>query len=153
MEEATFLSRFARSVTIVHRRDSLRASKIMQDRAMADPKIRFAWDSEVVEMVGEDRLTGLRLRHLKTGDETVLPVTGVFIAIGHDPRSALFRDQLATDVDGYLRVEQPSTRTAIPGVFASGDVVDRTYRQAVTAAGTGCAAAIDAERWLADQDD
>ncbi len=153
MEEATFLTRFARSVTVVHRRDCLRASKIMQDRAMADPKIRFAWDSEVAEMVGDDRLTGLRLRNLKTGDETVLPVTGVFIAIGHDPRSELFRDQLATDADGYLLVEQPSTRTAIPGVFASGDVVDRTYRQAVTAAGTGCAAAIDAERWLADQDD
>jgi thioredoxin reductase (NADPH) len=153
MEEATFLSRFARSVTIVHRRDSLRASKIMQDRAMADPKIRFAWDSEVVEMVGQDRLSGLRLRNLKTGAETVLPVTGVFIAIGHDPRSELFRDKLATDADGYLLVEQPSTRTAIPGVFACGDVVDRTYRQAVTAAGTGCAAAIDTERWLADQDD
>ena len=153
IEEATFLTRFARSVTIVHRRDTLRASKIMQDRAMADPKIRFAWDSEVLEMVGEDRLTGLRLRHLKTGDETLLPVTGVFVAIGHDPRSEIFRDQLATDADGYLLVEQPSTRTAIPGVFASGDVVDRTYRQAVTAAGTGCAAAIDAERWLADQDD
>jgi len=152
MEEATFLSRFARSVSVVHRRDSLRASKIMQDRAMADPKIRFIWDSEVGEMVGEDRLTGLRLRNVKTGNESVLPVTGVFIAIGHDPRSELFRDQLATDADGYLLVEQPSTRTAIPGVFASGDVVDRHYRQAVTAAGTGCAAAIDAERWLADQD-
>lgn len=150
MEEATFLTRFAKSVTIVHRRDSLRASKIMQDRALSDPKIRFAWDSDVVEMVGEDRLTGLRLRNAKTGEETVLPVTGVFIAIGHDPRSELFRDQLATDPDGYLLVAQPSTRTAIPGVFASGDVVDRTYRQAVTAAGTGCAAAIDAERWLAD---
>ena len=153
IEEATFLTRFARSVTVVHRRDRLRASKIMQDRAMSDPKIRFAWDSEVVEMIGEDRLTGLRLRNAKTGDETVLPVTGVFIAIGHDPRSELFGGQLATDADGYLLVEQPSTRTAIPGVFASGDVVDRTYRQAVTAAGTGCAAAIDAERWLADQDD
>ena len=153
MEEATFLTRFARSVTIVHRRDSLRASKIMQDRAMSDPKIRFAWNSGVVEMLGEDRLTGLRLKNLKTGEESVLPVTGVFIAIGHDPRSELFRGQLATDADGYLLVEQPSTRTAIPGVFASGDVVDRTYRQAVTAAGTGCAAAIDAERWLADQDD
>ena len=152
VEEATFLTRFARSVTMVHRRDSLRASKIMQDRAMADPKIRFAWDSEVIEMVGEDRLTGVRLRSTKTGEETLLPVTGVFVAIGHDPRSELFRDQLATDADGYLLVEQPSTRTAIPGVFASGDVVDRTYRQAVTAAGTGCAAAIDAERWLADQD-
>jgi thioredoxin reductase (NADPH) len=153
MEEATFLSRFARSVTIVHRRDSLRASKIMQDRAVADPKIQFAWNSEVLEMVGEDRLTGLRLKDTESGEERVLPVTGVFIAIGHDPRSELFRGQLATDADGYLLVEQPSTRTALPGVFAAGDVVDRNYRQAVTAAGTGCAAAIDAERWLADQDD
>jgi len=153
MEEATFLSRFARSVTVVHRRDSLRASKIMQDRAMADPKINFAWNSEVLEMVGEDRLTGLKIKDVETGAEKVLPVTGVFIAIGHDPRSELFRGQLATDAEGYLLVEQPSTRTAIPGVFAAGDVVDRNYRQAVTAAGTGCAAAIDAERWLADQDD
>jgi thioredoxin reductase (NADPH) len=152
MEEATFLTRFARSVTIVHRRDSLRASKIMQDRAMADPKIRFAWNSEVLEMVGQDRVTGLRLRDTETGGESTLEVTGVFVAIGHDPRSELFKGQLATDNDGYLLVEQPSTRTAIPGVFASGDVVDRHYRQAVTAAGTGCAAALDAERWLADQD-
>ncbi len=152
MEEATFLTRFARSVTIVHRRDSLRASKIMQDRALADPKIKFAWDSEVAEMVGEDRITGLRLKNLKSGAATTLPVTGVFVAIGHDPRSELFAGQLATDPDGYLLVDQPSTRTAIPGVFACGDVVDRHYRQAVTAAGTGCAAALDAERWLADQD-
>jgi thioredoxin reductase (NADPH) len=152
MEEATFLTRFARSVTIVHRRDSLRASKIMQDRARSDPKIKFAWDSEVSEMIGEDRLTGLRLKNLKTGEESVLPVTGIFIAIGHDPRSELFRGRLATDDDGYLLVEEPFTRTAIPGVFAAGDVVDRHYRQAVTAAGSGCAAAIDAERWLADQD-
>jgi thioredoxin reductase (NADPH) len=152
MEEATFLTRFARSVTIVHRRDSLRASKIMQDRAKADPKIKFAWDSEIVEMLGDDRLTGLRLRNCKTDEETILPVTGVFIAIGHDPRSELFRGQLAADDDGYLLVEDPFTRTAIPGVFACGDVVDRHYRQAVTAAGSGCAAAIDAERWLADQD-
>jgi thioredoxin reductase (NADPH) len=152
MEEATFLTRFAHSVTIVHRRDSLRASKIMQDRAMSDPKIKFAWDSEVAEMLGEDRLTGLRLVNLRTGAESVLPVTGIFIAIGHDPRSELFTGQLATDDDGYLLVEQPFTRTAISGVFACGDVVDRNYRQAVTAAGSGCAAAIDAERWLADQD-
>jgi thioredoxin reductase (NADPH) len=151
MEEATFLTRFARSVTVVHRRDSLRASKIMQDRALSNPKIRFAWNSEVVEMVGEDRTTGLRLRDVITGAESVLPVTGIFVAIGHDPRSELFTGQLATDDDGYLLVEEPSTRTAIPGVFASGDVVDRHYRQAVTAAGTGCAAALDAERWLADE--
>jgi len=151
MEEATFLTRFAKSVTIVHRRDSLRASKIMQHRATSNPKIQFVWDSAVEEMLGEDRVTGLRLRNLKTGAESTLPVTGVFVAIGHDPRSELFKGQLATDPDGYLLVEQPSTRTAIPGVFASGDVVDRHYRQAVTAAGTGCAAALDAERWLAEE--
>ena len=151
MEEATFLTRFARSVTIVHRRGSLRASKIMQDRAMSNPKVKFAWNSHVVEMLGEDRATGLRLRDASTGAESVLPVTGIFVAIGHDPRSELFKGQLATDDDGYLLVEEPSTKTAIPGVFAAGDVVDRHYRQAVTAAGTGCAAALDAERWLADQ--
>jgi len=149
MEEATFLTRFARSVTVIHRRDTLRASKIMQDRAMGNPKIRFAWDSEVTEVLGEDRVTGLQLRNVKTGTMSTLEVTGMFVAIGHDPRSGLFAGQLATDADGYLLVEQPTTRTAIDGVFAAGDVVDRTYRQAVTAAGTGCAAAIDAERWLA----
>jgi thioredoxin reductase (NADPH) len=153
IEEATFLTRFARSVTVVHRRDSLRASKIMQERAMSNPKIRFAWNMQVAEMIGEDRVTGLRLRDVKTGAESILPVTGVFVAIGHDPRSGLFKGQLATDDDGYLLVEQPSTRTAISGVFASGDVVDRHYRQAVTAAGTGCAAALDAERWLAEEPD
>jgi len=151
MEEATFLTRFARSVTIVHRRGSLRASKIMQDRATSNPKIKFAWNSQVVEMLGEDRATGLLLRDVETGAESVLPVTGIFVAVGHDPRTELFKGQLATDSDGYLLVDQPSTRTAIPGVFAAGDVVDRHYRQAVTAAGTGCAAALDAERWLADQ--
>jgi thioredoxin reductase (NADPH) len=150
MEEATFLTRFARSVTIVHRRDTLRASKIMQDRALASPKIRFAWDSEVVEVLGDDRVSGLRLRNVKTGDESTLAVTGLFVAIGHDPRSELFTDQLPVDGDGYLLVQHPSSRTAIDGVFAAGDVVDRIYRQAVTAAGTGCAAAIDAERWLAE---
>ncbi|HEY2078013.1 MAG TPA: thioredoxin-disulfide reductase [Streptosporangiaceae bacterium] len=150
MEEATFLTRFARSVTVVHRRDTLRASKIMQDRAMGNPKIRFAWDSEVTEVLGEDRVTGLQLRNVKTGAVSTLEVTGMFVAIGHDPRSGLFAGQLATDADGYLLVDQPYTRTAIDGVFAAGDVVDRTYRQAVTAAGTGCSAAIDAERWLAD---
>ena len=150
MEEATFLTRFARSVTVVHRRDALRASKIMQDRALANQKVRFAWDSEVTEVVGEDRVTALKLRNVKTGEESTLNVTGIFIAIGHDPRSELFTGTLATDAEGYLLVEQPSTRTAIDGVFAAGDVVDHTYRQAVTAAGTGCAAALDAERWLAD---
>jgi thioredoxin reductase (NADPH) len=153
MEEATFLTRFAKSVTIVHRRDTLRASRIMQDRALGNPKIKFAWDSEVAEVLGEDRVTGLRLRNLRTGEESTLPVGGMFVAIGHDPRSELFTGQLETDEDGYLRVDSPSTRTAIDGVFAAGDVVDRTYRQAITAAGTGCAAALDAERWLADHED
>ncbi len=153
MEEATFLTRFARSVTIIHRRDTLRASKIMQDRAMSDPKIKFAWDSQLVEIVGEDKVTGARIRNTKTGEESVLPVTGVFVAIGHDPRSGLFKGQLDCDDEGYLLVEQPTTRTAIPGVFAAGDVVDHIYRQAITAAGSGCAAALDAERWLADQGD
>jgi thioredoxin reductase (NADPH) len=149
LEEATFLTRFAKSVTLVHRRDTLRASKIMQDRAMANPKIKFLWDSMVAEMVGEAKLTGLRVKNIRTGDEQLLPVTGVFVAIGHSPRSELFAGQLATDPDGYLLADVPTTRTAIEGVFVCGDVVDRTYRQAITAAGSGCSAAIDAERWLA----
>jgi thioredoxin reductase (NADPH) len=152
MEEAAFLTRFARSVTVVHRRETLRASKIMQDRALTNPKINFVWDSEVAEVLGDDRVTGLRLRSTRTGEESTLPVTGMFVAIGHDPRSELFAGQLATDSEGYLLVESPSTRTQISGVFASGDVVDRTYKQAVTAAGSGCAAALDAERWLADHE-
>jgi thioredoxin reductase (NADPH) len=152
LEEATFLTRFAKSVTLIHRRGALRASKIMQDRAFANPKINFLWDSVVEEMVGADKLTGVRVRNTRTGDESVLPVTGAFIAIGHDPRSELFTEELGTDPDGYLLVETPSTRTAIEGVFACGDVVDRTYQQAVTAAGSGCAAAIDAERWLAAEE-
>ena len=153
LEEATFLTRFARSVTVVHRRDALRASAIMQDRARANPKIRFAWDSVVTEVVGEDRVAGIKLRNVTTGEESFLEVSGIFVAIGHDPRSELFTGQLELDDEGYLVVDQPSTRTKIPGVFAAGDVVDHTYRQAVTAAGTGCSAALDAERWLADQDD
>jgi thioredoxin reductase (NADPH) len=153
MEEATFLTRFARSVTIVHRRDALRASKIMQQRAMTNPKIKFAWDSEVAEVLGDDRVSGLKLRNLKTGEESTLPVTGMFVAIGHDPRSELFTGQLPLNPEGYLLVEHPTTHTAIDGVFAAGDVVDHIYRQAVTAAGTGCAAALDAERWLADHED
>jgi thioredoxin reductase (NADPH) len=152
LEEAMFLTRFAKSVTIVHRRDALRASKIMQDRALANPKIKFLWNNQVVEMIGEGKLTGLRVKNVRTGEEQVLPVGGVFVAVGHLPRSELFAGQLATDPDGYLLVDQPSTRTAIEGVFACGDVVDRTYRQAVTAAGTGCSAAIDAERWLAEHE-
>jgi thioredoxin reductase (NADPH) len=149
MEEALFLTRFAKTVTVIHRRDELRASKIMQERALANPKIKFRWNSEVSEIIGDTKITGLRLRDTVTGAESELPVCGVFVAIGHDPRSELFTGQLATDSEGYLLVEQPSTRTAIPGVFACGDVVDHTYRQAVTAAGTGCAAALDAERYLA----
>ncbi|MEV6675918.1 thioredoxin-disulfide reductase [Streptomyces erythrochromogenes] len=149
IEEATFLSRFAKSVTIVHRRDSLRASKAMQDRAFADPKIKFAWDSEVSEIHGEQKLSGLTLRNTKTGETSELPVTGLFIAVGHDPRTELFKDQLDLDGEGYLKVDAPSTRTSVTGVFGAGDVVDHTYRQAITAAGTGCSAALDAERFLA----
>jgi len=148
MEEATFLSRFAKSVTIVHRRETLRASKAMQERAFADPKIKFVWDSEVAEIQGDQKLSGLTLRNLKTGETSELPVTGLFIAIGHDPRTELFKDQLNLDGEGYLKVEAPSTRTNLAGVFGAGDVVDHTYRQAITAAGTGCSAALDAERFL-----
>jgi thioredoxin reductase (NADPH) len=153
IEEATFLTRFARSVTIVHRRDALRASKIMQDRAFANEKIRFAWDSEVVELVGPDRLTAVRLRNTRTGELSELAVTGLFVAIGHDPRSDVVAGQVDRDPDGYLLVQHPSTRTNLAGVFAAGDVVDRTYRQAITAAGTGCVAALDVERYLADLND
>ncbi|AZM76725.1 thioredoxin-disulfide reductase [Streptomyces sp. ICN988] len=149
MEEATFLSRFAKSVTIVHRRDTLRASKAMQERAFADPKITFVWDSEVAEVQGDQKLAGLKLRNVKTGELSDLPVTGLFIAIGHDPRTELFKGQLDLDPEGYLKVEAPSTRTNLTGVFGAGDVVDHTYRQAITAAGTGCSAALDAERFLA----
>ncbi len=153
MEEATFLSRFAKSVTVVHRRDTLRASKAMQERAFADPKISFVWDSEVAEIHGESKLSGLTLRNVKTGETSELPVTGLFIAIGHDPRTELFKGQLELDDEGYLKVEAPSTRTNLTGVFAAGDVVDHTYRQAITAAGTGCSAALDAERYLASLSD
>jgi thioredoxin reductase (NADPH) len=150
MEEATFLTRFAKSVTIVHRRDEFRASRIMLERAKSDPKMRWRTNVEVVEVLGENSVSGLKLRDRTTGEESVLDVSGMFVAIGHDPRSELVRDVLATDDAGYVKVDAPSTRTAIPGVFAAGDLVDHTYRQAVTAAGSGCAAAIDAERWLAD---
>ncbi|WP_328828838.1 thioredoxin-disulfide reductase [Streptomyces sp. NBC_00252] len=150
LEEATFLSRFAKSVTVVHRRDLLRASKAMQDRAFADPKITFAWNSEVAE-IHEDggKLAGLTLRDTVTGGTSELPATGLFVAIGHDPRTELVTGQLELDGEGYLKVVSPSTRTNVPGVFGAGDVVDHTYRQAITAAGSGCAAALDAERYLA----
>ncbi|WP_405389757.1 thioredoxin-disulfide reductase [Streptomyces sp. NBC_01102] len=153
MEEATFLSRFAKSVTIVHRRDSLRASKTMQERAIANPKIKFAWDSEVAEIHGDQKLASLTLRNTKNGETSDLAVTGLFIAVGHDPRTELFKGQLELDDEGYLKVEAPSTRTNLKGVFGAGDVVDHTYRQAITAAGTGCTAALDAERFLAALDD
>jgi thioredoxin reductase (NADPH) len=149
MEEATFLTKFARSVSIVHRRDTLRASKIMQDRAMANDKIQFIWNVVPDDVLGDERVTGLRLRDVNDGTTRDLDVSGVFVAIGHDPRSELFRGQLDMDEQGYLLVDQPSTRTNVPGVFAAGDVVDHVYRQAITAAGTGCAAALDAERYLA----
>ena len=149
LEEATFLTRFARSVTVVHRRDTLRASRIMQQRAEENPKITFAWNSAVVGLHGEDRLTGVTVQDTNTGVDRDLSVTGLFVAIGHDPRSELVRGQVAVDGDGYVLVDSPSSRTSVTGVFACGDLVDHTYRQAITAAGSGCAAALDAERFLA----
>ncbi len=152
VEEATFLTRFARSVTLVHRRDELRASAIMRDRAFANEKLGFAWNSAVESVNGDDKLSGVTLRDTVSGDTRDLDVTGLFIAIGHDPRSELIKGQVQLDDEGYVLVDAPSTRTNLSGVFASGDLVDHTYRQAVTAAGTGCAAALDAERFLADRE-
>jgi len=150
MEEATFLTRFARSVTIVHRRDSFRASKVMQVRALTNPKIKVEWNSVVEEILGADgKVAGVRLRNLQTGETKILDVTGAFVAIGHDPRSELFKGQIELNDEGYVKVDSPSTRTNVPGVFAAGDLVDHTYRQAITASGTGCAAALDAERFIA----
>jgi thioredoxin reductase (NADPH) len=153
MEEATFLSRFARSVTIVHRRGELRASKIMAARAHNDPKIKFAWFSEVAALHGEKSLERVTLRDTRTGEERDHDFSGLFIAVGHDPRSELVRGQVETDAAGYVITDGKSTRTNLPGVFASGDLVDHTYRQAITAAGTGCSAALDAEHYLADLHD
>jgi thioredoxin reductase (NADPH) len=153
MEEATFLTRFARSVTVLHRRGELRASKIMADRAQADPKISFVWHSEVAELVGEDKLTGIVVRDTRTGETRTMETSAVFIAIGHDPRNELIQGQVHLDAEGYVLVQGRSTATNLPGVFAAGDLVDHTYRQAVTAAGTGCSAALDAERYLAGLDD
>jgi thioredoxin reductase (NADPH) len=148
IEEATFLTRFARSVTLIHRRDSLRASKIMQARAFNDPKLHFAWNSEVVDLLGDPKLTGAVLRDTVTGETRELSITGLFIAIGHDPRSELVRGTVDLDAEGYVLVQGRTTATNIDGVFACGDLVDHTYRQAITAAGSGCAAALDAERFL-----
>jgi thioredoxin reductase (NADPH) len=149
MEEANFLTRFADEVTIIHRRDSFRASKIMADRALANPKIKVLWNSGVKEILGENsKVSGVRVVDTQTGEESTLDVTGVFVAIGHHPRSELFRGQVDLDENGYVLVQHPSSRTNVPGVFAAGDVVDHTYQQAITAAGTGCVAALDAERFL-----
>ncbi len=152
LEEATFLTRFASSVTLIHRRDGLRASKIMQERALANPKIHFAWNSEVVDVLGDAKVSGIVLRDTVTGETRELAVTGLFIAIGHDPRSELVKGKVAVDDNGYVLVDAPSTRTDVRGVFAAGDLVDHIYRQAITAAGTGCSAALDAERYLAAQE-
>jgi thioredoxin reductase (NADPH) len=153
MEEATFLTRFARSVTIVHRREEFRASRIMLERAKENEKITFVTNADVVEVQGESGVTGLKIRDTRSGEERVLDVTGVFVAIGHDPRSELVRGQVELDDAGSVVVQAPTTSTSIDGVFAAGDLVDHVYQQAITAAGTGCAASIDAERWLADQGD
>ncbi|WP_326550704.1 thioredoxin-disulfide reductase [Micromonospora sp. NBC_01813] len=150
MEEATFLTRFAESVTIVHRRDEFRASQIMAARALGNEKIRVEWNSVVEEILGSDgKVSGVRIRNAHTGEAKTLDVTGVFVAIGHDPRSEMFRGQVELDENGFVTVDSPSTRTSVPGVFAAGDLVDHTYQQAITAAGSGCAAALDAERYLA----
>ena len=148
MEEANFLTKFADKVTLVHRRDSLKASKIMAERAHANPKIEFLWNSEVVDVLGEDKVNGLSIRNTVSGELSVLAVTGLFVAIGHDPRSELVKGQVTLDSEGYVQVGNGSTQTNLAGVFACGDLVDHTYRQAITAAGSGCAAALDAERFL-----
>jgi thioredoxin reductase (NADPH) len=148
VEEATFLTRFADKVTLIHRRKELRASKIMQDRAFSNPKIEFRWNSAVDEVVGDGRVEGLKLRDIETGAISDLPVTGVFVAIGHSPNTKLFHGQLELDAGGYIITDSESSRTSVPGVFAAGDVQDHVYRQAITAAGSGCMAALDAERYL-----
>ncbi|MGL5857251.1 MAG: thioredoxin-disulfide reductase [Angustibacter sp.] len=151
MEEATFLSRFARSITVIHRRRDLRASKVMQARAFADPKITFRWETEVDQLHGDDRLDGVTVRDINTGQRERLHLSGVFVAIGHDPRTELFASQVDLTEQGYVSVAGRSSRTSVDGVFACGDVVDHEYMQAVTAAGSGCIAALDAERFLANQ--
>jgi thioredoxin reductase (NADPH) len=148
MEEANFLTKFASKVYVIHRRDSLRASKIMADRAHANPKIEFIWNTEVTDVLGAEKMTGLKLKNLVTGEESTKDLTGLFVAIGHLPRSELVKGQIDLDNEGYVKVEGRSTKTNIKGVFACGDLVDHTYRQAITAAGSGCQAALDAERFL-----
>ncbi|HCK79032.1 MAG TPA: thioredoxin-disulfide reductase [Actinobacteria bacterium] len=152
MEEALFLTRFGKTVRVIHRRDQLRASRIMSERALANEKIEFVWNTEVVDVLGEAKVSGLKLHNTQTGAESEIAVGGLFVAIGHEPRSELFVGQIDLDADGYITVNHPSTHTNLPGVFAAGDVVDHRYRQAITAAGTGCAAALDAERYLAGLD-
>lgn len=152
MEEATFLTRFADKVYLIHRRDSFRASKIMADRALNNPKIEVIWNTGITDVIGEEKVSGLALKNLVTGAQSTLDIKGMFVAIGHDPRSELFAGQIELDQEGYVVVKPGCTRTSLDGVFACGDLVDHTYRQAITAAGSGCAAALDAERWLADQD-
>lgn len=153
MEEATFLTKFAKSVTVIHRRDELRASRIMQDRAKSNDKIKFAWNSQVVDVLGDEKMTGLKLEDTVTGEVREIDATGLFVAIGHDPRNDLFKGMIDLDDEGYVVVDGRSSRTSLPGVFACGDVVDHTYRQAITAAGSGCAAALDAERYLESLND
>ena len=148
MEEANFLTKFATKVVLIHRRDSFRASKIMVERAKNNPKIEFLFNTEVLDVLGEDKVTGLKLKNSVTGEESVREFTGLFIAIGHLPRSELVKGQIDVDNEGYVKVEGRSTRTNLKGVFACGDLVDHTYRQAITAAGSGCQAALDAERFL-----
>jgi thioredoxin reductase (NADPH) len=148
VEEATFLTKFASKVVLIHRRDSLRASKIMQDRAFNNPKLEMMWDTEVIDVLGQDKVEGLKLRNTKTGVESIGEFTGLFVAIGHIPRSELITSQISLDNEGYVKAEGRSTRTNISGVFACGDLVDHTYRQAITAAGSGCQAALDAEKFL-----
>jgi len=150
MEEALFLTKFASKVTVIHRRDSLRASKIMADRALENPKIEFVWNSEVADVLGDEKVSGVKLRNLLTGEESELALTGLFVAIGNDPRTALVKDQLEVTEAGTLAVEGRSSKTSLPGVFAAGDVLDPSYRQAVTAAASGCVAALDVEHFLAD---
>jgi thioredoxin reductase (NADPH) len=152
MEEALFLTRFGTKVSVIHRRDQLRASKIMQERAKQNEKIEFIWNSVVEEVLGDDFVTGLRLRDVNSGEKSEIEVEALFVAIGHQPNTQLFEGQLALDDAGYIKVEPGTTRTSVEGVYACGDVADPTYRQAITAAGTGCMASIDAERWLAEQE-